>query len=180
LVLRITRKRNQFIGLNFQIKLLKQKIQEMSYTSLQEMSQPLHAQKDFLSNRMADATGHSPALSHPLPQMSKNRRNGTTIVLPLQAHLKRTWKHDSLPASSIKKLRLVVKAGSDQRGSSIKDNKRRPIKIRMSLLDSIKLDENVYSFTKTGTKETAHLMVKWALQNTPYLVANFEITASKS
>jgi hypothetical protein len=155
----------------------------MSYITLQEMSQPLHAQKDFSSNGMADAAGHLPALSHPLPQMSKNRPNGTTIVLPLQAHSKRTWKHDSLPSSSIKKLRLVVKAGSDQRGSGIENNKRRPharIKIRKSLLDSIKLDENLYSYTKTGTKETAHLMVKWALQNTPYLVANFEITASKS
>lgn len=155
----------------------------MSSTSLQELSKPLHAQKDFSSNRLVDVTSHLPTSSHPIPQVSKNRPNGTKIILPLQAHLKRTWKHDSLPtASSIKKLRLVLKAESDQRESDVDDGKRRPharIRIRKSLLDSIKFDENPHSFTKIGTKETAHLMVKWALQNTPYLVANFEIRASK-
>jgi hypothetical protein len=148
----------------------------MSLKSTSQLSLS-HAQRDFANSTSIVASSHLSASSHPLPQISKNR-SGTKIILPL---LKRTWKHDSVPnSSSIKRLRLVVKAESDHRESGVDDNKRRPharIRIRKSLIDSIKLEND--SFIKIGTKETAHLMVKWALQNTPYLVANFEIRASK-
>lgn len=156
----------------------------MSMSGLKELSKPLHAQKDFISHRLNDTTScHLSTSSHPIPQPSKNQPNGTKIILPLQAHMKRTFKHDSVPTtSSVKKLRLLLKAESDQRGSGVDNNKRRPharIRIRKSLLlNSIKDEDDPNSFDKIGTKETAHLMVKWALQNTPYLVGNFEITSS--
>lgn len=156
----------------------------MSMSGLKELSKLLHAQKDFSSHRLNDvASCHLSTSSHPIPQASKNQPNGTKIILPLQAHMKRTFKHDSVPTtSSVKKLRLLLKAESDQRDSSAEHGKRRPharIRIRKSLLpNSIKDEVNSHSSDKIGTKETAHLMVKWALQNTPYLVGNFEIRSS--
>jgi hypothetical protein len=158
----------------------------MSFSRQEKLSNPLHALNKFSNSMMNDACSHLPIASHPETQLSQNRPNITKIVLPIHSQFKRSFKNGSFPKSSnVKRLRLVLKAESDQRESTIDyDTRRRPharIRIRKSLAEkSIRDRDSIQNLDKVGTKETAHIMVKWALQNTPYLVANFEIRDCKT